>query len=501
MREGLHPDHPIATSRLLLRPIDPVGDVDALHRYRSREDVCAFIPPVPLAREALAAHYADPERTRSALTAAGQALTLAIVLRETGELIGDAVLFWHSAEERSGEIGYIVGPEHAGRGYATEVAEALLSLGFDGLGLRRITGRIDARNPASAAVLRKAGMRQEAVLVEHARFKGVWGTVIDFAILDREWAARRGTASASARPALGRSLLTTPTPLEPAPRLAAAIGLAEDRLLLKRDDLIGLGGGGNKARKLAITMAEALAAGADTVVTTGAAQSNHARLTAAAAARLGLRAVLVLAGNEPEAPTGNLLLEAVLGAEVVFAGDEDEGRVAARIAEERGAHLIPFGGTSAASAEAYRAAGLELLEQRPDLGTVFVALGSGGTMAGLVAALGPDRVVGAHTGAVDDPSGVVGGLLRGMGAVGADGLRIDVDHVGGGYEAPGPEVRDALLLTARTEGVVLDPVYTARAMAALVAAARRGDLAPGPVVFVHTGGLPGLFGHPELVLG
>jgi RimJ/RimL family protein N-acetyltransferase len=186
---ALAPDYPVETERLLLRPIDPERDLDAMHAYRSREDVCAYIPPVPVTRERLAETYRNPERTRSILTEAGQTLALAVELRATGELIGDLVLFWHSAEHRSGEVGYIVAPEHQGHGYATEATRALLALGFDGLGLHRITGRIDARNPASGRVLAKAGMRQEAVLVENEWFKGEWSTEVDFAILEREWRA------------------------------------------------------------------------------------------------------------------------------------------------------------------------------------------------------------------------------------------------------------------------------------------------------------------------
>ncbi|MFE1644165.1 pyridoxal-phosphate dependent enzyme [Microbacterium sp. P01] len=296
------------------------------------------------------------------------------------------------------------------------------------------------------------------------------------------------------------SFLSGPTPVERAPRLSVEIGLRADQLLIKRDDLIGLGGGGNKARKLQVTIEEALDAGATTVVTTGALQSNHARLTAAAAARVGLRAVLVLEGERPGRPTGNLLLEEVMGAELVFAGSGDIDGAVAQVMRRGAVHRIPFGGTSPKSAQAYRAAGLELLEQVPDLGMVVVAVGSGGTMAGLVAALGPERVIGAHTGAVEDPFGIIAGLLADMGAAGGDRLRIAVDHVGAHYETPGPEVRDALLLTARSEGVILDPIYTARAMAALVRAAGRGEMGDAPVVFWHTGGMPGLFGHPELVL-
>jgi RimJ/RimL family protein N-acetyltransferase len=183
------PEYPIRTERLLLRPIDPVGDVDAMHAYLSREDVCRYIPPVPLTREQFATRLADPERTRTVLTAPGQRISLAIVLKDTGRLVGDIILFWHSVEHRSGEVGYVIDPEFQGHGYATEATRAMLGLGFEGLGLRRITGRIDQRNPASAAVLRKAGMRQEAVLVENEWFKGEWTTEVDFAILDREWRA------------------------------------------------------------------------------------------------------------------------------------------------------------------------------------------------------------------------------------------------------------------------------------------------------------------------
>ena len=293
------------------------------------------------------------------------------------------------------------------------------------------------------------------------------------------------------------SFFSRPTPVEPAPRLAEAIGLEADRLLVKRDDLIGLGGGGNKVRKLEITIAAALAAGARTVVTTGAPQSNHARLTAAAAVRSGLRSVLVLEGEAPSRRLGNLLLDDLFGAEVVFAGERAASEVAAEAARAREAHLIPFGGTSAESAVAYRRAGEELLEQVPDVGTVVVAVGSGGTMAGLVAALGGPRVLGVSTGAVPDARATVAGLLTEMGAP-TEGLRIDDAQIGDGYEHLTPAVRDAMTTAARSEGLVVDPTYTGRAMAGLIAAAADGSLPAGRVVFLHTGGLPGLFGHPDL---
>jgi RimJ/RimL family protein N-acetyltransferase len=186
---ALTPEYPIETERLLLRPIDPDRDIDAMHAYLSREDVCAYIPSVPSSREQVVEQYRDPNRRRSTLTEPKQAMRVAVVLRETGELIGDVMLFWRSGEHRAGEVGYVFNPDHHGRGYATEAVRALLRLGFDGLGLHRITGRIDQRNPASAAVLTKVGMRQEAVLVENEWFKGGWSTEVDFAILEQEWRA------------------------------------------------------------------------------------------------------------------------------------------------------------------------------------------------------------------------------------------------------------------------------------------------------------------------
>jgi RimJ/RimL family protein N-acetyltransferase len=186
----LKPEYPIETERLLLRPLEP-ADVDAVHAYQSRPEVCRYIPYEPRSREAVAERLADPEKTRATLEEPGQALDLAIVRKDTGELIGDMLLFWHSAEHRGGEVGYVLHPDHAGHGYATEAAAAMLRLGFEGLGLHRIVARIDARNDASAAVLRRLGLRQEAVLVDNEWFKGGWSTEIDFAILEDEWRGRR----------------------------------------------------------------------------------------------------------------------------------------------------------------------------------------------------------------------------------------------------------------------------------------------------------------------
>jgi len=285
---------------------------------------------------------------------------------------------------------------------------------------------------------------------------------------------------------------TWPTPLEPAPRLAASIGL--DHLWIKRDDLIGLGGGGNKVRKLQYTCAEALAAGAATLITTGAPQSNHARLTAAAAARLGLRCVLVLAGKRPAAPRGNLILDELAGAEIVWAGAESLTQVVdAEVTKRYKPYVIPFGGSSPASALGYVECAREIEAQLPDFDRVVVAVGSGGTMAGLVAELGPERVVGVDTGAVRDARAVVASLLDDD--VDPAELQIDPAQVGAGYGKLTERVREALKLAARTEGLFLDPTYTGRAMASLIA----GHIPRhGRTVFLHSGGLPGLFGHPEL---
>jgi D-cysteine desulfhydrase len=276
-----------------------------------------------------------------------------------------------------------------------------------------------------------------------------------------------------------------PTPLEPAPRLAATLGLPQ--LWIKRDDLVGLGGGGNKVRKLQYTCGEALAAGAATLITAGAAQSNHARLTAAAAARLGLRCVLVLAG-EPTGPyRGNLVLDTLAGAEIVWAGKAPLADVLEAEAPKRDRpYVIPFGGSTPASVQGYVDCAHEIEEALPGFDRVVVAVGSGGTMAGLVRALGPERVYGVDTGAVPDARAAVGGLA----GVDPATVRIDRSQVGAGYQVLTERVREALKLAARTEGLFLDPTYTGRAMAGLIAGSIPAD---GVTVFLHSGGLPALF--------
>jgi D-cysteine desulfhydrase len=287
------------------------------------------------------------------------------------------------------------------------------------------------------------------------------------------------------------------------------VGLAADALWIKRDDLTGLGGGGNKVRKLQYTCAQALAAGATALVTSGAPQSNHAWLTAAAAARLGLRSVLVLGGEPPAVPGGNLVLDQMAGAELAWLPGATPERLRAeverqaqRVHDDGGVpYVIPFGGSSSFSARGYLDCGTELLSQVPGIDHVVVAFGSGATMAGLVACLGAGRVIGIDAGAVADPRATLGGLLDGMPGVRvrrAD-LRIDREQVGAGYAALTPGAAAAMRLAARTEGVFLDPTYTARALAGLVACVADGRIGHRDrTVFLHSGGLPGLFGHPGL---
>lgn len=180
----LRPEYPILTTRLLLRPLR-ITDVEAMHSYRSREDVCRYLLIDPQTPDQVAKLIA--ERARAEMTDEGQALTLGVVERDSGEFIGDAVLFWISRRHRGGEVGYVLNPKYAGNGYATEAAAAMLRLGFDQLGLHRIAGRIDARNTASARVLEKLGMRREAHFVENEFIKGEWADEVVYAVLAREW--------------------------------------------------------------------------------------------------------------------------------------------------------------------------------------------------------------------------------------------------------------------------------------------------------------------------
>jgi RimJ/RimL family protein N-acetyltransferase len=194
----LTPDYPVKTQRLLLRPFDPDRDVDAVYAYRSRDDVCRYVPFGPRNREQIAERLRNPDSSRSKITAEGRALSLAVTLQDTGALIGDLVLFWHSSVHRSAEIGYLINPKYQRHGYATEAAAALLSIAFDVLDAHRVTARIDERNIACMSVVENLGMRKEARLVECQWLKNEWITLIDYAMLEDDWRPQRPQAHTAA---------------------------------------------------------------------------------------------------------------------------------------------------------------------------------------------------------------------------------------------------------------------------------------------------------------
>jgi len=326
-------------------------------------------------------------------------------------------------------------------------------------------------------------------------------------------------------------LATIPTPLQEAGRLRSALGGPDrcPRILIKRDDLTGLAFGGNKARKLEFLVADALREGATVLVTSGAVQSNHARMTAAAARVAGLKAVLVLTANvTPPAEQGNLLLDRLLGADIHFisagvdpkvAVAEDEEAKVAAVAEDLRArgerpYIIPVGGSSPVGVLGYVAGTLELVEQLFALGEtpsrLYYASGSRGTQAGLVLGAqmysAPFEVYGiAVSGGEPEKTkralriaNEAGTLLNAPGTVSEKDLVTDEAYIGAGYGIPGVGDIEAISLLAHTEAILLDPVYTGKAFAGLIDHVRRGLIDPAEtVVFLHTGGTPALFAHSE----
>jgi len=329
-------------------------------------------------------------------------------------------------------------------------------------------------------------------------------------------------------------LARLPTPLHEAKRLREALGGAGrcPRILLKRDDLTDLALGGNKARKLEFLLGEAQRKGARALVTTGGAQSNHARMTAAAAAIAGMKAALVLTTDEAEPEVqGNLLLDRLLGAEVHFVrGTESKSGSAAEAEAERVIQLmarfeadglrpyfIELGGSSAVGALGYVDASRELSKQLLEPGfeptRLYYASGSRGTQAGLE--LGA-RLFGASY----RPIGIAvsGGepekrdhavrvareaaALLGVNAdIDPEQLVTDQGYFGEGYAIPTAACIEAIRIVARSEGVLLDPVYTGKAMAGLIGHIRGGQIDPAEtVVFLHTGGAPGFFAQSRKIL-
>ena len=296
------------------------------------------------------------------------------------------------------------------------------------------------------------------------------------------------------------------------PRLRAALG-GGPHLLIKRDDAIAFGFGGNKVRKLALVAARAQAEGADTLITAGGVQSNHARATAATAAKLGMRAVLVANGTPPPAPTANALLDRLLGAEVVHVATREARaakmeEIAARLrAEGRRPFTIPIGASTPLGALGYVLAVAELVEQIPPPDVIVHSTSSGGTQAGLVAGCRlldlPTRVIGIS--ADDSAASLQSTIARIWSGVaellGTDGdpmpppaIEVDDGFVGDGYGIPTSASREAVDLAARCEAIFLDPTYTAKAMAALIARVRQRRFKDREtVLFWHTGGQVALF--------
>ncbi|MFQ5612536.1 MAG: D-cysteine desulfhydrase family protein, partial [Anaerolineae bacterium] len=315
-------------------------------------------------------------------------------------------------------------------------------------------------------------------------------------------------------------LATLPTPLQRARRLSAALGGPD--IWFKRDDLTGFALGGNKVRKLEFLAAEAVAQGADIIVTGAGAQSNHVRTTVAVARHLGLDCRVVLYGSRPAQAQGNLLLDELLGAEIVFTNDPDRSRLDRRIAEEgerlraegRQPYVIGRGGASPLGGAGYVACALELAAQLVDSGLqpdhLVCPVGSCGTLAGLIAGSGWLRAgYRLHGVTVSRARAEVLERLQALASETAalldlgldpvlDPARLVVyeDYIGPGYGVPTPEGIEAIRLVAQTEGVFLDPVYSGKAMAGLIDLIRRGQFGPGEtVVFLHSGGWPALFAH------
>ena len=310
-----------------------------------------------------------------------------------------------------------------------------------------------------------------------------------------------------------------PTPLHPLPRLSKALNGPE--IWIKRDDQTGLATGGNKTRKLRLLVADALAQGADTLITAGAIQSNHCRQTAAAAAQFGLKCHLVLRGSAPQVANGNLLLDLLMGAKVHFVSDRSESQaLMSTLSEElreAGYHpyLIPYGGSNALGAAAYARAVQELVEQagRCAFDAVVLATSSGGTQAGLLAGARlfglKAEIVGIS---VDEPRDVLAPriarlaedvltLLGVPGNVASAEVHVEDKFRGGGYAVVGDLEREAIRTLARSEGILLDPVYTGRAFGGLLTLIREGRWGKGArVLFWHTGGTAALFAFVEQVL-
>jgi L-cysteate sulfo-lyase len=318
-----------------------------------------------------------------------------------------------------------------------------------------------------------------------------------------------------------------PTPLHFLPSLSTYLG--GPKIWMKRDDMTGLATGGNKARKLEFLLADALENKADTVITFGAVQSNHCRMTAAAACKCGLKSFLILSGDKGGTLTGNLLLDEIMGCEYLFLPDftkqsnmEDMQLTIFNTVQElteqgRNVYMIPPGGSTPLGDVGYYLAAVEMFDQAREIGLridhIFVAMGSSGTQAGLLAGVK----------CLDMPATVHGVAVSKKGSLDALGLPpieqivnqvgsligekpnatekdvvVHYDYYGETYGKSTPECIEAIKLLARLEGIFLDPVYTGKTMAGMLDLIRKGSFRKDEnLVFVHTGGYPGIFPHAE----
>jgi L-cysteate sulfo-lyase len=304
------------------------------------------------------------------------------------------------------------------------------------------------------------------------------------------------------------SLVGAPTLVSRIERFETAIG-SPHPIFLKRDDAIPFGFGGNKLRKLELVLAKALADGATSVITCGGLQSNHCRATAAAATSLGLGCDLVLSGARPDNPVANTRLDEIFGARLHFVPNRADRVPAMEALAERlkgqggRPHVIPLGASTALGAAGFALGFAEMIEQGHRPSVIVHASSSGGTQAGLVAGAAlqddPVRIMGISA---DEPrdslASLVGDLAAGVlrlagSSTAARGAEVLDDFVGGGYGIPTDASREALVLLARSEGVVVDHTYTAKALAGLIALVRGNSLPTGSsVLFWHTGGQAGL---------
>jgi D-cysteine desulfhydrase len=311
-----------------------------------------------------------------------------------------------------------------------------------------------------------------------------------------------------------------PTPIERLDRLSKHLGGPE--IIIKRDDLTGLATGGNKTRKLEFLVAEALAKGCDHLITTGAPQSNHCRQTAAAAAQFGLGCSLVLRGYAPKKITGNLLLDELLGAQVYWSGQDKSSKQISRLAAELTAmghkpYIIPLGGSNVVGATGYVKATQELMNQlqAQELNIDFIvfASSSGGTQAGLLLGAQLYDFQGQVYGiSVDHPADELRTQVAALATATAthlgleplpimDKVLVNDDYLGEGYAKVGELEKEAIQLVARLEGILLDPVYTGRALGGLIDLIRWGAFTRGQtVLFWHTGGTAALPAFADKIL-